>query len=154
MARRSDRPPTYLLVTPTGYAPDLAYDRETHRQYKVGTRLEATLHEPNNNRFMAKVWTAFKLVVEATGIWPNPSALATEIKLRKGYIDSVQLSNGGTQVDTKSFRDFQGPELEQFWEEACIWLWEHFEIDVDGLLEEDRRMKAETRGRGGRRWKT
>lgn len=138
--RSSDKPSTFLVVTPTGYAPQSAFDAEVHAKYRPGTVLEAVLHEPKSEPQTRLFWRALGIVVDNTDEYGTSEDLCTALKIRLGYVDSVALIGGGLHVNPRSTKSMGREEFSDFFNRCMDVISSEViqGLDVKALLDEGR----------------
>lgn len=134
--RRRDLPATSLRVTPRGYEPISAFDQEIHARYRIGSMVEADLHQNKSNDLLKLYWGFLAYVVKATGKFGDARSLSNAILVEAGHVERfTALYGGGMQVHPASIGDMDGPEFKSYAENAFALIWTEFGIDVETYKE-------------------
>ena len=130
--RRRDLPATTLRVTARGYEPISAFDQEIHARYRIGSTVEAELHQEKSNPQLRLYWSFLSHVVEATGKFGSARALSNAILVEAGYVESfTALVGGGVHAHPMSLAEFDQAEFDRFVHNAFALIYEMFGVDVD-----------------------
>lgn len=116
--KKVERSGVMMRVTQRGLVPVSAWDAEQIDRYPMGSVVEVELHLPQSSKQARKLRWIVGLVASNTDEYANGDALMTALKYRLKHVRSVTLMGGGMNLEARSLDDFDGPGLNQFFEQC------------------------------------
>ena len=128
---KKDKIVFFMEVVRGGLRPATALDEEMLSRYRIGSRIEVTLHQGKNNDLLRKFWGFCSFVCDATDRWPNKEAMAAALLTELGYIANYTALRGGDILThPQSISEMEAPVFNEFCERAFNLVRDEVGIDI------------------------
>jgi hypothetical protein len=136
---KREKPPVPMVRKERhGYSPVSAYDAELLFSDAAGTEYDLVKRTKRSLPQLRLYWAMLGRVVKATGKWPTPEHLHSDLKIVLGYyIRTVNVFTGEERLepDSAALDQMSADEFRGFFDRAVIELTNHLEFDPLAFME-------------------
>lgn len=116
---KSDRPHLRMRVEQGGLRPATAYDQEVIDTYRLGSIVSCRFVQERNGKLQRKFFAIVRQVIATCPTpWTKIDQAVEALKLSLGYINLGKTITGNFMQYPRSITEMDGPEFQEFYEQA------------------------------------
>lgn len=116
---KHDTPPMRMTVEKTGLVPASQYDAERLSLYRYGTTILCSVTQDRNAKLLRKYWAIIgKVISDCPTPWNDKEQASDALKLSLGMVNTFKRVDGKWGYSPRSLTELDGPEFEEFFEQA------------------------------------